>query len=132
MTPQQADAYAEKVLDAIDVAERPTLDSGSFYSRFTDDREHVHSALRALHRAEEGLREAGQHSSLCGVLHTSHARRYADARDDALDDLHRTGRLYGCPFPAPRGPSGGRTALSRYSATPDSAERRTGPETEKR
>jgi hypothetical protein len=99
VTPQQAGAYAEQVLVAVDAAERSTLDSGSFYSRFTDDRERVHSALRALHRAEEGRREAGQHSSLCGVLHTSHARRWADARDDALDDLRRVGRLYEVPAP---------------------------------
>jgi hypothetical protein len=92
-TSQQADAYAEKVLDAI--PDDP-LGRRRYHA---SDRKAVASALRALHRAKEGLREAGQHSSLCGVLHTSHARRYADARDDALDDLRRVGRLYGVPAP---------------------------------
>jgi hypothetical protein len=125
VTPQQADAYGEKILATLAGAEI-RADLHLLLMR------QVHSALRALRRAEEGLREAGQHSSLCGVLHTSHARRWAEARDDALDDLYRLGRLYGCPFAAPQGPSEGRTAPPRYSATPDSAERRTEPETEKR
>jgi hypothetical protein len=126
VTPQQADAYAEKVLAVVNTAERSTLDSGSFYSRFTDDRERVHSALRALHRAEEGLeqhafyradgvtcdsecdvcaRGDGHVIDACDWCHDweggvyawpcPDARRYAEARDDALDDLRRIGRLYG-------------------------------------
>jgi hypothetical protein len=94
VTPQDADTYAEQVRAAVDAAERSTLDSGSFYSRFTDDRERVHSALRALHRAEEGLEDALNCDCEC-YRQENHARRYAEARDDALDDLRRIGQLYG-------------------------------------
>jgi hypothetical protein len=169
VTPQQAEAYAEKILTAIEQSCDGNLENVSHALH-----DLVLSALRALHRAEEGLREAGQHSSLCGVLHTSHARRYTDARDDALDDLYRVGRLYGIsetnapgnpertsgaigerapsgrpdttrraqpadpaqqtaheqdrPSSASQGHSDGPAARARYSATPDSAERRTEPE----
>jgi hypothetical protein len=108
VTPQQAAAYAEKVLAAITREWAGVLDSGSHYYRDTDDRERVHSALRALRRAEEGLalhepmyQDGG--GPYCNVAYCefvegwpcSDARRYAEARDDAHVDLRRLGQLYG-------------------------------------
>jgi hypothetical protein len=167
VTPQQAAAYAEKILAALAGAEI-RADLHLLLMR------QVHSALRAVHRAEEGLEDALNCDCEC-YRQENHARRHAEARDDALDDLRRAGRLYGIsetnapgnpertsgaigerapsgrpdttrraqqpadvaertaheqdrPFSAPRGHSDGRTAPAGYSATPDSAERRTEPE----
>jgi hypothetical protein len=89
VTPQQADAYAEQVLTAIPDG-NVCWPSGVY----ADDRERVHSALRALHSAEEGLEDALNCDCEC-YRQENHARRYAEARDDALDDLRRVGRLYG-------------------------------------
>jgi hypothetical protein len=125
VTPQQAGAYAEKVLAAIEQSCDGTLEDVSHVLH-----DLVLSALRALHRAQEGLEQhavapwwdpdfMGSDPAPCGFCTYDDrrvqwpcpdARRYAEARDDALDDLRRVGQLY---------------AVSETNA-PDSPERATG------
>jgi hypothetical protein len=94
MTPQQAEAYSKQVLAAITREWAGVLDSGSHHYRDAVDREQIYSALRALRRAEEGLEDALNCDCEC-YRQENHARRWAEARDDAHVDLRRLGQLYG-------------------------------------
>jgi hypothetical protein len=131
VTPQQAEAYAEKVLAALDRQPQCADEVHCSVCQHEDDaRQQVHSALRALHRAEEGLalhepmyQDGG--GPYCNVAYCEFvegwpcpdARRYAEARDDALDDLRRLGRLYGAGETNAPGKSGTHKRRNRRTRT---------------
>jgi hypothetical protein len=115
LSAEQATALAEFIREAIDTRKTRRINDQHDLDHYTTDLRALDRWLRALHRADEGLREhcevqwtpryaAARPIPVCSCGRRSwpcpDARRYTDAASDASDALQDLAGLYGVEVPA--------------------------------